>query len=191
MCADSGSSAYFRENSRVALEAPVTLQIDAFSEPLTGNTGDISLGGMFIAMPKPPSVGTLVRFQLELGFPAQTVRGNAEVVWIRAQGQGPQKPAGIGLQFRYLEEEGEPALRAVVEKALEELGPEPEPAPPVKRPPHRPRPPRPAAIEPPVRARKKAQRKPSAKGKEVAGESKKRVIVLLAILTILFLLLLL
>lgn len=85
MSASSGSPRDFRENSRVPLHAPTTLQIDAFSEPISGYTGDISLGGMFVKMSDPPPVGTLLRFAIELEAPASAVKGTAEVAWLRAR----------------------------------------------------------------------------------------------------------
>lgn len=137
MTADSGSSAYFRENSRAPVTAPASIQIDAFSDPLSAQTANVSMGGMFIEMDDHPPVGSIVRFQVEMGFPAGTVKGTAEVVWMRAAKQGTDQPAGIGLQFRFVEEDGEPLLREVVKQALEELGPEPEPQ--RKAPPPKPR----------------------------------------------------
>jgi uncharacterized protein (TIGR02266 family) len=178
MSADSGSPAHFRENSRAALQAPATVQIDSFSEPLSGYTANISLGGMFIQTENPVPVGSIVRFQVELGFPAGTVRGTAEVVWMRAKTQGAQEPAGIGLQFRFVEEDGEPLLRTAVQQALEELGPEPEPTEPVKRRPRPPRPPRPqveqASTPNAVKGKRKAKKKKKVapKSKQVPDDSK-------------------
>jgi len=128
---------------------------------------------MFIQTDNPVPVGSIVRFQVELGFPAGTVRGTAEVVWMRAQTQGPQQPAGIGLQFRFVEEDGEPLLRTAVQQALEELGPEPEPTEPVKRKPRPPRPPRPSIQEAPIRQSKKDKRAPEKKKKKPPPKSKK------------------
>ena len=126
MCAESYSSRHFRENTRAPLQAPVTLQLDAFSEPMSGYTANVSKGGMFVQMQDLPPVGAIVKFQVELGVPAEGVRGTAEVVWVRTQAQGIQRPVGAGLQFRHLEGTGEVLLHAAVEKALQEQGPEPE-----------------------------------------------------------------
>lgn len=130
MSANSGSPRDFRQNSRVPLHASTSLQIDAFSEPISGYTGDISLGGMFVKMRDPPPVGTLLRFAIELEAPAGTVKGTAEVVWLRARALAPSQPAGAGVQFRFIEEDGEPLLRQAVEKALRDLPPEPQLEPP-------------------------------------------------------------
>ena len=178
MSAESGSPSDYRENSRASLKAPASLQIDAFSEPLSGYTANVSLGGMFVEMADPPPVGSLVKFRVEMGFPAGAVSGTAEVVWMRPEKHGSTEPAGIGLQFRYVEEDGEPLLRTAVQLALEELGPLPETPPPVKKPrprPPRPRPPAPDAsagkrAKPP--ASKKQKKKPVAPKKEKPDDSK-------------------
>lgn len=168
MSADSRSHAEFRETTRAPLQAPATIQIDAFSEPLTGYTANVSRGGLFVQMEDLPPVGAIVKFQIDLGSPPSSVRGTADVVWIRTQAQGPQRPAGIGLQFRFVEGNGEPLLQAAVEKALEQLGPEPEPPPPVKR---KQRPPRPPASEPLTPRDKK---KPENKDKKKKVTAKKQ-----------------
>ena len=132
MADDSGSAARFRENSRAPLEVPAEVQVDAFSDPLTGRTANVSKGGLFLTLRDPLPVGSLVRFRLQLGDPPTTVEGTGEVVWIRAHGEGPNRPAGIGVQFRYLDDQGSRLLRIEVEKALERMGPEPE-IPPTRR----------------------------------------------------------
>lgn len=110
----------FRESSRAPLEIAVSLQVDAFEEPLSGLTANLSIGGMFVASRVPRPVGTLARFELELA--GSPVRGTAEVTWIRARAQGPGRPAGMGLQFRFIEEGGHDRVRAAVLQRLEQLG---------------------------------------------------------------------
>ena len=129
MPANPGSPRDFRENTRAPLHAPATLQVDAFTEPLAGYTGDISLGGMFVKMRNPPPVGTILRFEIELTETAGRVKGMGEVAWLRAHGLAPGQPAGMGMRFRFVEEDGEPLLRQAIEEALKNLPPEPQPRP--------------------------------------------------------------
>jgi len=175
MSANSGSPTDFREHSRAPLKAPATLQIDAFSQPVSGYTADLSQGGMFVQTKEPPPVGSIVRFEVDLGSPDGVIRGTAEVVWMRTEAQGARHPAGIGLQFRFIEGNGEPLLSAAVHKALEELGPEPEPTPPVKR---RPQPPRPPASEAVVSRskRKSAKLKKAPPQKKKADDDSKKIL---------------
>lgn len=138
----SSTGEEFRESTRAPLETPVILQIDAFSEPQSGYTGNVSVGGMFVRVHDPQPVGTLVRFEVELGGTDSTIRGVAEVAWIRTHAQGPERPAGMGLQFRLIEGDGKERLRAVVMKILDRQGDLP-----VVQPPRKPTAPR--RVEPP------------------------------------------
>ncbi len=72
-------------------------------------TGDISMGGIFVALPKPLPVGTMVKFVLDLD--GKVVRGFGEVVWIRLTRKSLERPVGMGLQFRHLLGDGEVLLR--------------------------------------------------------------------------------
>lgn len=174
MCASSGSPKDFRENTRAPLHAPTTLQIDAFSEPLTGYTGDISLGGMFVKMRNPPPVGTLLRFAIELEKPAGVAKGTAEVAWMRARDVAPNQPAGIGVQFRFVEEDGADLLRRAIEKALETMPPEPQLEPPSTARPTSPPRVKPIVGPPPSTApARKLHRKPTAKKHPVKTTDKK------------------
>ena len=127
----------FRENSRAPLAAPVRLQFDTLEEPQDGFTANLSIGGMFVQGRNPRPVGTLLRFELQLGE-GEPIRGVGEVVWIRAHSLGPEVPSGMGVQFGHLDETNRDRLRAAVFEALESLGVEglTEPAPkgPVQRP---------------------------------------------------------
>jgi len=191
MSANSRSGVEFRESTRAPLQAPATIQIDAFSEPMTGFTANVSKGGMFVEMKDLPPVGSIVKFQVEIGEPAQTVSGTAEVVWMRTQAT-PRETAGVGLQFRFIEKNGAPVLSAAVHKVLAELGPEPEPAQPVKR---RPRPPRPPGAKPTSRRDDKSSKKKQAAddSKQILGmpAEKAKMILLLVLMAFLLLVFLL
>lgn len=104
---------------------------------------NLSIGGMFVQGRNPRPVGTLLRFELQLGE-GEPIRGVGEVVWIRAHSLGPEVPSGMGVQFGHLDETNRDRLRAAVFEALESLGVEglTEPAPkgPIQRPQPRQRP---------------------------------------------------
>lgn len=74
-------------------------------------TVDLSVGGAFVASRPPQPVGTLVRFELPLPPFKKPITGFGEVLWIRVRDDGRDKPAGMGIQFRYLDEPGEDLLR--------------------------------------------------------------------------------
>lgn len=115
--ADSGGDRLFRENTRVPLEAPVSLQFDAFGQPQSGFTANISVGGMFVQSCSPRPVGTRLRFELELEAGTEPISGLAEVVWIRVKQHCLEQPAGMGIQFRYLDADSRRRLDAAVADA--------------------------------------------------------------------------
>lgn len=94
-------------------------------------TLDLSVGGTYVIARPPHPVGTLVRFELPLPPFKKPITGFGEVLWIRVRDDGREKPAGMGIQFRYLDEPGEDLLREflarLVAEALEsgQLGPPP------------------------------------------------------------------
>ena len=107
----------FRESTRTPLEVPATVLI-AGGE-IQAKTANVSLGGVFISLPKPPPVGTMVKFALDLNEKA--VRGFSEVVWIRPAQESLDRPVGMGLQFRHFLDDGEGALRLFLAEQLQNL----------------------------------------------------------------------
>lgn len=170
MSTESRSPSEFRESTRAPLKVPATLQLDAFSDPLSGFTANVSQGGMFVGMESLPPVGAIVKFHLDLSSPSQAIRGTAEVVWMRTEAKGPDLPAGVGLQFRYIEDDASAVLITAVTKVLEELGPEPTPAPEKPRPPRARRPP--APNRPTDHAKKSRKRKKARESKKVLKKPK-------------------
>ena len=103
----------FRENARTSLEVPATVLISGWDEIRSG-TGNISMGGFFVALSKPPPVGTMVKFALDLD--GKVIRGFSEVVWIRQTLKSLERPVGMGLQFRHFLDDGEAILRRLLTK---------------------------------------------------------------------------
>lgn len=201
MGSSDDNSQYFRESTRAPLRAPITLQLDTFKEPEAGFTGNISLGGMFIEAENPLPVGTIVKFELQFEPPLSVVRGTAEVAWIRPDRVSEDKKAGIGLQFRHLEENGQVIVRGAVEEILQAQGLTVEP-PTVEQPKPSPRSRRPRAAtpagkgdvrgskrtRPEKKSRKKAPGKASAKGSKRRGPSsdqKKKLIYAIILIAVL------
>lgn len=103
----------FRRNARTSLEIPVTILI-AGRDEVQARSGNISKDGLFVALPKPPAVGTMVKFVLDLD--GKVVRGFSEVVWIRETLRRLDRPVGVGLQFRHFLDDGEVLLRRLLRK---------------------------------------------------------------------------
>lgn len=103
------------------MAAPVRLQFDALEETQEGFTANLSIGGMFVQTKNPRPVGTLLRFELDLGK-GEPIKGVGEIVWIRAHSLGPDAPSGFGIQFGHLDEANRGRLKMVVLEALQSLG---------------------------------------------------------------------
>ena len=91
-----------REHPRMSLESRVTVRLPDGSEVVPGCIRNISLGGLFVALPTPPAVGCQLR--LEIGLdpldPAKVLTCTGRVVWSTgvAEELGPEM-RGVGIQF--------------------------------------------------------------------------------------------
>lgn len=108
----------FRKSTRAPLVAPVDLQYAGFKEKETVYTANISVDGMFIQTNTPKPVGVSLRFELHVLKNADPIRGFGEVAWLRVRDEGAGSPAGMGIQFRYVEENSQQALRKTVANTI-------------------------------------------------------------------------
>ena len=108
----------FRKSTRAPLVAPVDLQYAGFKEKETVYTANISVDGMFIQTSTPKPVGVSLRFELHVLKNADPIRGFGEVAWLRVRNEGPGSPAGMGIQFRYVEENSQQVLRQAVANTI-------------------------------------------------------------------------
>lgn len=97
-----------RENIRTSPAVPVTIR-SAGRDGVQARIGNISLGGFFVALPKPPPAGTRVLFALDLD--GEVARGYGEVAWIHLTRRSLERPLGMGVQFQHFRKEGETLLR--------------------------------------------------------------------------------
>jgi uncharacterized protein (TIGR02266 family) len=89
-----------RRAPRVPLEVEVTLESE--HNFFTGITDNLSEGGIFVAMPAPPPVGSEVGFELVLGGERFLVTG--AVCWVRdARAASTGLPEGCGVRWARLE----------------------------------------------------------------------------------------
>jgi hypothetical protein len=73
---------------------------------------------MFIQTSTPKPVGISLRFELHVHKGGDPIRGFGEVAWLRVRNEGPGSPAGMGIQFRYVEENSQQALRKAVANTI-------------------------------------------------------------------------
>ncbi len=112
---------------RTAVELPAEIQVAGWPEPRGGLTANVSLTGMFLRFERPEPIGTMLRFELDLGTGAEPLRGMGEVIWIRVRWEGQGRPAGMGIRFLGLAPEAAVALERKIEElqAAEEAGADP------------------------------------------------------------------
>jgi uncharacterized protein (TIGR02266 family) len=88
-----------RQTRRVPLQVEVTLESE--HNFFAGITNNVSEGGIFVATPNPPVVGSQVAFELVLGEKRFAVKG--VVQWIRGESAASQgAPVGCGVKWLQL-----------------------------------------------------------------------------------------
>jgi uncharacterized protein (TIGR02266 family) len=112
----------FRESTRTPVRVSVELQFDS-DEDAVVHAANLSPGGMFIEVRDPKPIGTLLRFTLDLSESSGPVRGFGEVVWIRIKRHGPDRPSGMGIRFRHLEDDGKQRIEAFTLALSAEMAP--------------------------------------------------------------------
>jgi uncharacterized protein (TIGR02266 family) len=88
-----------RDATRVPLEHRIQLKFDRFSGFINEYLSNISPGGIFIRTASPEAPGQLLEFEFRLGDGFELIHGRGEVVWSRQQGDGPERPPGMGVRF--------------------------------------------------------------------------------------------
>jgi uncharacterized protein (TIGR02266 family) len=141
-----------RDSRRVPLETRVQFKFDRFSGFLSDFSANVSPGGMFIRTRTPQPAGTVLEFEFRLGDGFELIRGRGEVVWTRAEDEGPARPAGMGLRFLELSQGSKELIYRIVDHHIQQGGtpfdvtqgpPDPIPPPPVPPPASAPAPPTP------------------------------------------------
>lgn len=92
------------------LRVPVEIRFEGSDHLEKGFHAQVALSGMFVPIPKPPPVGSMFQFELRMDQ-IKSVRGFAEVVWIRVRSEGPDRPRGMGARYRLLVLDGEEVVR--------------------------------------------------------------------------------
>jgi hypothetical protein len=77
---------------------------------------------MFIQTKAPSPPGTVLDFAFGLGDGFEIIRGKGEVVWNRAEDDGPERPAGMGIRFLDLSEGSKELIYRMVDQYVAEGG---------------------------------------------------------------------
>jgi uncharacterized protein (TIGR02266 family) len=129
------------ERQRVPLERKISLKFKEFRGFITEYSSNLSLGGMFIRTTSPKPIGTIFDFELSLTDDFKLVQGIGEVMWIRADEGGPERPAGMGVRFLDLSPDSRKLIQRIVDEHVEHGGVPFELEAPTFPPPARPAPP--------------------------------------------------
>lgn len=100
--------------------APIELRVEykRVNSFFADYTKNISRGGTFIATEKPLPIGTEFVFRLSAPGLAEPLELRGAVAWtVAAADANADKPAGMGIRFRYRDD----AERAAVHQAVEQL----------------------------------------------------------------------
>ncbi len=110
----------FRTNYKISFRSP---REDRYRNAYLLN---LSMTGMFVRCEDPPAQGTDISFEI---FPASgkdSVKGQAQVVWVRAREEGGDRPQGMGITIQRMSPEDRQLLREVVTQGLKQAGDLPE-----------------------------------------------------------------
>lgn len=105
-----------RDSRRVPLETRVQFKFDRFSGFISEYSANISPGGLFLRTRNPRPPGTVVDFEFRLGDGFELIKGRGEVIWVRAEDEGPSRPAGMGIRFLELSEGSRDLIYRIVDQ---------------------------------------------------------------------------
>jgi type IV pilus assembly protein PilZ len=112
-----------RPDKRTAGRAQITLKVDykRLNSFFADYTKNISKGGTFIGTTKPLQIGTEFRFVLALPSGREPLNLNGEVVWVVTEAQAtPDRPAGMGIRFKFTREGEREKVEMFVENLMNE-----------------------------------------------------------------------
>ncbi|HEX9943859.1 MAG TPA: TIGR02266 family protein [Thermoanaerobaculia bacterium] len=107
-----------RDSRRVPLETRVQFKFDRFSGFISEYSANISPGGMFIRTRAPQPPGTVLDLEFRLGDGFELITGRGEVVWMRAEDEGPTRPAGMGIRFLELSQGSQELIYRIVDQHI-------------------------------------------------------------------------
>lgn len=107
---------------RIDLDREISIQVPAFDSFVTEYSANVSTTGMFIKSDKPLPPDTEITFEFKIADDWKLIRGEAMVVWCRYRDEGPEHPAGMGVQFTNLETQSRRLISWIIEKHVREGG---------------------------------------------------------------------
>jgi uncharacterized protein (TIGR02266 family) len=99
-------------------ESQIRLVFDKFQGFVDEYRPKISLGGVFLESSQPQPVGTRVSCEFQLADGFRLCRAVGEVVWLRRAAAGPGRPAGMGVRFLALDDQGRELILRILEEQV-------------------------------------------------------------------------
>ncbi|HEY7215287.1 MAG TPA: TIGR02266 family protein [Thermoanaerobaculia bacterium] len=107
-----------RDSRRVPLQTRVQFKFDRFSGFISEYSANISPGGLFLRTREPRPPGTVLDLEFRLGDGYELIRGRGEVIWVRAEDEGPSRPGGMGIRFLELSEGSRELIYRIVDEHI-------------------------------------------------------------------------
>ncbi len=108
-----------RKDRRAPMSLKVRFKSATLDEFVEHYSHDISRGGLFIKSKKPMSIGTLLKFELQLEDQSRVIRGVGRVVWSRDAeqvGNLAGVAAGMGIKFIKMDAESRGFVQRIVDQ---------------------------------------------------------------------------
>jgi len=110
-------------NSRRApLERKVILKFHHFGGFFIEYSANVSQTGMFIKTDAPKPPGSIFIFEIWLGEEHKLVHGVGEVVWIRPEDDGADRPTGMGIRYLKIDDESRAVVQRVIAEQIDKGG---------------------------------------------------------------------
>jgi len=106
---------------RIPIQRQIELRFPHFQGLVTGMSSNLSTRGMFIQSENPESSGTEFTFQFRIED-WSPVQGTARVVWNRPRTEGPNRPAGMGVEFIDVDAQSRRMIHWLVERDVQAGG---------------------------------------------------------------------
>ena len=111
-----------RDSRRVPLATKVQFKFDRFSGFISEYSSNISPTGMFIVTENPEPPGHILDLEFRLGDGFEIIKGQGEVVWVRAAPDGPSRPPGMGIRFLDLAPGSQDLIYRIVDRYVAQGG---------------------------------------------------------------------
>lgn len=103
-------------------DAQIRLVFEKFQAFVDEYRSRISLGGVFVATSQPKAVGATISCEFKLADGYRLCQTLGEVLWIRPQSTAPDRPAGMGIRFRAIDDEGRKLILKILEEQVKSGG---------------------------------------------------------------------